>query len=80
MCYEIIGDEQEIINHYAESLRDTADSRRFSEALQRGGVCNPAPNVSMMPRKWLSLINAKRFGRGNMPRPACRYEVFLCKT
>ncbi len=25
MCYEIIGDEQEIINHYAESLRDTAD-------------------------------------------------------
>ncbi len=39
---------------------------------RRGGVCNPAPNVFAMPKaKWPRLTSAKRFGRGNMPRPAC---------
>jgi len=40
----------------------------FLSMTKRDGVCNPVPNVSELCKT--HLTNIKRFGRGNMPRPA----------
>ena len=62
-----------IVPTHRVSTRQALHSSRWKYAAitERDGVCNPVPNVFAAPR-YLTVL--KRFGRGNMPRPACRIQ------